>query len=122
MFPAYEHKYTIGFQRNSGLKAMDFLKRSRGGSRNSVIRILTDHPEVDVVQLQINYLDWNDAVAQSGRCYEVATRHGKEVIVMEPVKGGLLASLPEAAMRLFLEFHGGTGSPRLPDGTRYGGT
>ncbi len=69
-------------------------------------RILTDHPEVDVVQLQINYLDWRGAVAQSGRCYETAVRHGKEVIVMEPVKGGQLARLPEAAMRLFTEHYG----------------
>ena len=69
-------------------------------------RILTDHPEVDVVQLQINYLDWNAAVAQSGRCYEVAARHGKEVIVMEPVKGGILANLPAPAMGLFTNFYG----------------
>ena len=69
-------------------------------------RILTEHPEVDVVQLQINYLDWNAAVAQSGRCYEVAARHGKDVIVMEPVKGGMLASLPAPAMQLFTDFYG----------------
>lgn len=69
-------------------------------------RILTEHPEVDVVQLQINYLDWNGAVAQSGLCYEVAKRHGKDVIVMEPVKGGQLARLPEKAMELFSAFYG----------------
>lgn len=69
-------------------------------------QILTEHPEVDVVQLQINYLDWNGAVAQSGKCYEVAKRHGKDVIVMEPVKGGQLAKLPESAMKLFTEFYG----------------
>ena len=69
-------------------------------------QILTEHPEVDVVQLQINYLDWNGAVAQSGRCYETAARHGKEVIVMEPVKGGQLANLPGAAMELFTGFYG----------------
>ena len=69
-------------------------------------RILTDHPEVDVVQLQINYLDWNGAVAQSGRCYDVASRHGKQVIVMEPVKGGQLASLPDDAMKLFSAHYG----------------
>ena len=73
-------------------------------------RILTDHPETDVVQLQINYLDWNAAVAQSGRCYETAVRHGKEVIVMEPVKGGTLANLPEPAMKLFKDFYG-SGAP-----------
>ena len=69
-------------------------------------RILTEHPEVDVVQLQINYLDWNGTVAQSGRCYETAKRHGKDVIVMEPVKGGQLAALPGKAMELFTAFYG----------------
>ena len=58
------------------------------------------------MQLQINYLDWDGAVAQSGRCYEVAARHGKDVVVMEPVKGGQLAKLPDAAMALFTEFYG----------------
>ncbi len=64
-------------------------------------RVLTDHPEVDFVQLQINYLDWDGAVAQSGKCYEVARKHGKRVTVMEPVKGGTLAKLPEEAMKFF---------------------
>ena len=68
-------------------------------------KILTEHPEVDVVQLQINYLDWDGAVAQSSRCYETAVKHGKKVIVMEPVKGGTLASLPEPAMKVFTEFY-----------------
>ena len=62
-------------------------------------KILTDHPEVEVVQLQLNYLDWDDKGVQSGPCYEVASKHGKEVIVMEPVKGGRLASLPKAASK-----------------------
>ncbi|MBQ9037688.1 MAG: aldo/keto reductase [Erysipelotrichaceae bacterium] len=69
--------------------------------------ILTAHPEVDFVQLQINYLDWDGAVAQSGKCYEVALKHGKKVTVMEPVKGGTLAKLPEEAMNLFNEFYMG---------------
>ena len=75
-------------------------------------RILSDHPEVDFVQLQINYLDWNSAVAQSGKCYETAVRHGKKVIVMEPVKGGTLASLPEEAMTVFKDFY--SEEPALP--------
>lgn len=61
-------------------------------------RVLTEHPEVDFVQLQINYLDWDSPVAQSGACYETAAKHNKPVIVMEPVKGGTLANLPPAAM------------------------
>lgn len=58
-------------------------------------RLLTEHPEVEFVQLQINYLDWDHDVVQSGACYEVAERHGVPVVVMEPVKGGTLAKLPE---------------------------
>lgn len=60
-------------------------------------QILTEHPEVEFVQLQINYLDWEDKGIQSRACYEVAVKHGKPVIVMEPIKGGTLAELPEAA-------------------------
>ncbi len=63
-------------------------------------RILTEHPEVEFVQLQINYLDWESRGVQSRRCYEVATKHGKPVIVMEPVKGGTLANLPADAAEL----------------------
>lgn len=68
-------------------------------------KILTAHPEVDVVQLQINYLDWDTAGIESGRCYETCVRHGKKVIVMEPVKGGTLASLPEDAQRHLKSMH-----------------
>lgn len=60
-------------------------------------QILTAHPEVEFVQLQINYLDWDNASIQSRKCYEVACRHGKPVVVMEPVKGGSLAKLPDEA-------------------------
>ena len=57
-------------------------------------QILTAHPEAEFVQLQLNYFDWDNVSANSGKCYEVARKHGKPVIVMEPVKGGALASLP----------------------------
>ncbi len=60
-------------------------------------QILTEHPEVDFVQMQINYMDWEDEWTQSRLNYEVAVKHGKPVTVMEPVKGGLLASLSERA-------------------------
>ena len=58
--------------------------------------ILTAHPDAEFVQLQINYADWENPAIQSRGVYEVARRHGKPVIVMEPLKGGLLASPPEA--------------------------
>jgi predicted aldo/keto reductase-like oxidoreductase len=63
--------------------------------------ILTSHPETEFVQLQINYLDWDNKNIQSGKCYEVAQKHQKPVIVMEPVKGGVLANIPEKAKQLF---------------------
>ncbi len=56
---------------------------------------LTAHPEMEFVQLQINYSDWEDETIQSRKCYEVARKHGKPVIIMEPVKGGSLAAMPE---------------------------
>lgn len=59
--------------------------------------ILQKHPEAEFVQLQINYHDWESESVQARRCYEVARRHGKPVIIMEPVKGGSLATLPDAA-------------------------
>lgn len=63
--------------------------------------ILQAHPEMEFVQLQINYADWDNPAVQSGRCYEVARKHGKPVIVMEPVKGGMLATPPESVAELF---------------------
>ena len=63
--------------------------------------ILAAHPETEFVQLQINYLDWDNPSIQSHRCYDVARRHGKPIVVMEPVKGGSLATVPPAAERLF---------------------
>ncbi len=64
-------------------------------------KILCEHPEFEFVQLQINYLDWENPKVQSRACYEVARTHGKEIIVMEPVKGGALAKVPESAEKLF---------------------
>ncbi len=68
-------------------------------------QVLTDHPEMEFVQLQINYLDWDSEGVQSRKCYEVAVKHGKPVIVMEPVKGGTLAQIPDEAEALFKEHH-----------------
>ena len=64
-------------------------------------RVLTEHPEIEYVQLQLNYLDWDSLGVQSHACYDVATRHGKPVIVMEPVKGGTLAQVPEQLEKIF---------------------
>jgi predicted aldo/keto reductase-like oxidoreductase len=74
-------------------------------SAELIDEVLTAHPETEFVQLQINYLDWDNNSIQSGKCYEVAQKHQKPVIVMEPVKGGMLANIPEKAERLFKNFN-----------------
>ena len=68
-------------------------------------RILTEHPEVDVVQIQLNYHDWESAGIQARLCYETCVKHGKKVIVMEPLRGGSLAQLPESAEKLLRAAH-----------------
>ena len=73
----------LGFSMHDGADALDEL--------------LTAHPDMDFVQLQVNYLDWDDPVVESRRCMEVAAAHGVPVVIMEPARGGRLASLPERA-------------------------
>ena len=63
--------------------------------------ILSEQPQIEAVQLQINYLDYDDPGVQSKKCYDVAVKHGKKVIVMEPVKGGALVNLPPPAIAEF---------------------
>ena len=63
-------------------------------------KFLTDHPDMEFVQLQINYLDWENESIQSRACYEVARKHGMPIIVMEPVKGGNLANPPESVAEI----------------------
>ena len=62
--------------------------------------ILNAHPEMEFVQLQINYADWENQAVQSRACYEVARKHGKPVVIMEPVKGGMLATPPESVEKI----------------------
>ena len=79
----------IGFSYHDGPELLD--------------RLLTEHPEIEYVQIQLNYLDYDSLGVQSRACYEVATKHGKPVIVMEPVKGGTLAKVPAELERMFKE-------------------
>ena len=93
--------------------AFEFLrqKKAEGKIRNigfslhdkpaALVEALEAFPDCDFVQLQINYLDWESASVESKECYETATRYGKPVIVMEPVKGGALANLPESAEKVY---------------------
>lgn len=81
----------FGFSFHAGPKLLD--------------QILTEHPEVDFVQLQINYADWENPSIASRANYEVARKHGKSITVMEPVKGGRLAKPPKEVQKLFKEYH-----------------
>ena len=89
-------------------------------------QILTEYPAIEAVQLQFNYADYDDPKVQSRKCYEVCVKHGKPVIVMEPVKGGNLVNLPESAKAELDALRGGKrgelrdslcgGFPRRDDG------
>lgn len=73
----------LGFSFHSSAKLLD--------------RVLTDHPEVDFVQIALNPIDWESELVQAGSCYDVIRKHGKQVVIMEAVKGGGLAKLPAEA-------------------------
>ncbi len=68
-------------------------------------QILTEHPEVEAVQIVVNYFDWNAYLVQSKACYDVIRKHGRQVIIMEPVKGGMLAKAPDDVQKLLQAEH-----------------
>lgn len=70
--------------------------------------LLTAHPEMDFVQLQINYADWENPAVQSRKCYEIARKYEKPIIVMEPVKGGMLATPPQSVVNILKEAEPGS--------------
>ena len=71
-------------------------------------QILTEYPQIEVVQIQFNYVDYDDLAVQSRKCYEVCRKYNKPVVVMEPVKGGNLVNLPEEAAKVLEDLHGGS--------------
>lgn len=71
-------------------------------------QILTEYPDIEVVQIQFNYADYDDPAVQSRLCYEVCRKFNKPVIVMEPVKGGNLVNLPDDAKAVLDDLHGGS--------------
>ena len=72
-------------------------------------RILREHPEIEVVQIQLNYADYDDPIIESGAVYEVCRKFGKPILVMEPVRGGGLAHhLPDEAKKILEDLHGGS--------------
>lgn len=68
-------------------------------------RVLTEHPEIEFVQIALNPIDWDSELVQAGSCYEVIRKHGRKVIIMEAVKGGGLAKLPEEAETILKAVH-----------------
>ena len=70
--------------------------------------ILTEYPDIEVVQIQFNYVDYDDPAVQSRKCYEICRKFNKPVLVMEPVKGGNLVNLPKEARAVLDALHGGS--------------
>lgn len=71
-------------------------------------RILTEYPQIEAVQLQLNYIDLDDPAVQARKCHEVCMKHHKPIIVMEPVRGGYLANLPDEGKKIIESLNGGS--------------
>ena len=92
-----------GFDFGRKMKAEGKIRRlgfSFHDTADVLDQILTEQPDLDFVQLQINYIDWDSEKVQSRLCWETARRHGKDVVIMEPVRGGALAKVPKEAEAL----------------------
>lgn len=99
-FHAYEfikQKQKEGYIKHIGISSHD--------TADYIEKQIKQHPEIEFIQLQINYLDWNDKNIQAQKCYEVACKYKKPVIVMEPLKGGTLADVPKEVEKLFKEYN-----------------
>lgn len=103
------------YEKAKKLKAFEFISQKKAEGKIKHIgfsfhdspalleKMLSEHPETEYVQLQINYIDWDSPTICGRECYEIATRHKKPVIVMEPVKGGTLARVPKSVASMFKE-------------------
>lgn len=104
-YPTYQKYHCFEFinemKKQGKIKYIGF---SFHDSAEFLNKVLTEHPEVDFVQLQLNYLDWENGVIQSRKNYEVARKHNKPIVVMEPVKGGTLATFPEDIEKIYKDY------------------
>ena len=100
---AYETAFE--FKRQGKVKHVGFSFHDKA---EVLDQILTEYPEIEVVQIQFNYLDFEDPIVESRKCYEVCVKHNKPVIIMEPVRGGRLVNLPDEAQKLLDELNGGS--------------
>ena len=105
------------YAKSEKFNGFDFIKKMKNagkikhigfsfhGNAELLDEILTKYPEMELIQLQINYIDWESDNVQSRKCYEVAMKHGKIVSIMEPVKGGSLANIMDDAKKLFTDYN-----------------
>lgn len=104
-YPTYEKYQCFDFiqemKKKGKIKYMGF---SFHDDADFLDKVLTEHPEIDFVQLQLNYLDWENGVIQSRRNYEVARKHHKPIVVMEPIKGGTLASFSDDIEKIYKDY------------------
>lgn len=92
--PAHLFEHMKAWKQQGKIRRIGF---SWHDDAESLDRVLSEHPEVEFVQIVVNYYDWEEPFIQAKACYEVIRKHGLEVVIMEPVKGGMLANVPEAA-------------------------
>lgn len=99
------------FEVVKSLKDRGFIKHigmSFHDSAELLEKILKEHEEIEMVQIQFNYIDFNDKIVQSKACYDVCRKYKKDIIIMEPVKGGKLANLPKDARNIIEDLNGGS--------------
>lgn len=96
----FEH--AIKWKNEGKIKHLGF---SFHDSADVLDKILTEHPEVEFVQIVVNYYDWEEGFIQSKKCYETIRKHGKQVVIMEPVKGGTLAKVPDNVLSKMKELN-----------------
>lgn len=99
------------FEVVKSLKERGFIKHigiSFHDSAEFLEKILNEHEEIEMVQIQFNYIDFNDKNVQSKACYDVCKKYNKDIIIMEPVKGGKLANLPKDARKIIEDLNGGS--------------
>lgn len=111
------------FEKAKKFKSFEFIKEMKAQGKIKHIgfsfhddvklleEMLIEWPETEFVQLQINYLDWNNPSIQAKECYEMATKYNKPVIVMEPIKGGSLVDIPQEAQKLMKDYNPNSSIP-----------
>lgn len=104
-YPTYEKYQCFDFiQEMKKQGKIKYIGFSFHDDADFLDKVLTEHPEIDFVQLQLNYLDWENGVIQSRRNYEVARKHHKPIVVMEPIKGGTLASFSDDIEKIYKDY------------------